>query len=501
MPHQTPRHHTQSTRPARNGSSSSSSPLLQPVCLQSSSFLASTNLTRPQVSGFAGNIYFPALPTIATDLATPIELITLTVTSYLVFQGLAPSLWGPISDTLGRRPAYLGTLALFVAACAALARIDSYPALLVLRCVQSAGSASTIAIGAGVIGDVAPRAERGSAMAVFQAGLLVPIGFGPVIGGALAGALGWHAIFVFLAAYGGAVLLMIGLALPETLRSVVADGSVVPARWIARVPLCLYQDHSPGFQAKSLSAPALPARKRVDFLSLFRVLCSKFAAPMIVFLAIYYSVWQMSITAMSTLFERNYHLGEVQIGLTFIANGVGSVLGTLTTGRILDADYARIKARLKRAGNETSDGEASEEEFPIERARFRLVPLFSVLQCASILMFGWSIQFPAHVHIAVPIVSTFITGWTAISTVSMVTTYLVDIFPESSAAASASLNLARCLCAAGGTSFIVPMIDAIGVGPAFSVCAGVQFLAAGLPLIQWKFAGPWRMKQRGKESE
>ncbi|KAH8705061.1 hypothetical protein BGW36DRAFT_366746 [Talaromyces proteolyticus] len=68
----------------------------------------------------------------------------------------------------------------------------------------------------------------------------------------------------------------------------------------------------------------------------------------------------------------------------------------------------------------------------------------------SIFLFGRTIQYSHQVHIAVPIVSIFISGWTAISTQSLIATYLVDVFPDTSAAASASLNLARCLFAAGG---------------------------------------------------
>jgi len=142
---------------------------------------------------------------------------------------------------------------------------------------------------------------------------------------------------------------------------------------------------------------------------------------------------------------------------------------------------------------------SQEEDFPLESARLRLVPIFSVLQCFSIILFGWTIQYPHKVHIAVPIVSTFITGWTAVSTQSLIMTYLVDIFPDRSAAASASMNLARCLFAAGGTSFIMPMIDGVGVGVAFTICVAVQLVALIGPLIQWKFAAGWRKKE-GEEA-
>ncbi|KAG7414301.1 Itaconate transport protein [Fusarium oxysporum f. sp. rapae] len=452
-------------------------------------------------SGFASNIYFPALPTIAHDLDVSIELINLTVTSYLIFQGLAPSLWGPISDVKGRRLAYSLTFVVFLGACIGLAEAKNYATMVVLRCVQSTGSASTIAIGSGAIGDITARENRGGIMGIFQAGLLVPVAVGPIIGGALAGSLGWRSIFWLLTIYSGVFLLFLVMLLPETLRSIVGNGSRIPTHALAKYPLHVYQKTTKVQWNHGAASTTPVAKKHVDVTGPFRILISKQAAPIIVFLAVYYAVWQMSITAMSSLFENKYGLTETQIGLTFIANGVGSMVGTLITGKILNLDYRRFKARHdgSRARSNTEDDaepdnaqKDQENDFPLETARLRLVPLFSILQCASILLFGWTIQYPHRVHIAVPIVSTFITGWSAVSMQSVVMTYLVDVFHDRSAAASASLNLARCLFAAGGTSFVMPMINSIGVGLAFTICVAVQGVAMASLAIQWKFGAKWR---------
>ncbi|XXH02169.1 hypothetical protein Hte_008537 [Hypoxylon texense] len=462
--------------------------------------------TAATFSGFASNIYFPALPTIARDLDVSIELVNLTVTSYLIFQGIAPSLWGPVSDVKGRRVAYCCTFLVFLGACVGLAETRNYATLIVLRCLQSTGSASTIAIGSGVIGDITTRADRGGFMGIFQAGLLVPVAVGPVIGGALAGSLGWRAIFLFLAIYSAAFLVLLILILPETLRSIVANGSRTPPGPIAKFPLLLYQKTTK-VKWNPEVGPSQPAvRKRVDITGPLRILVSKHAAPIIIFLAVYYAVWQMSITAMSSLFEAKYGLDQTQIGLTFIANGAGSMIGTLVTGKILDKDYRRVKAQHEarstpdnmEAGDNLALSETGPEGFPLEKARLRLVPVFSLAQCLSIILFGWTIQYPDRVHIAVPIVSTFITGWTAVSTQSVVMTYLVDVFSDRSAAASASLNLARCLFAAGGTSFVMPMVDNIGVGLAFTICVIVQAVALLGVAVQWKCAAAWRREAERK---
>ncbi|KAI1073780.1 MFS general substrate transporter [Whalleya microplaca] len=465
--------------------------------------------TAATFSGFASNIYFPALPTIARDLNVSVELVNLTVTSYLIFQGIAPSLWDPVSDVEGRRIAYCYTFLVFLGACIGLAETKNYATLIVLRCLQSTGSASTIAIGSGVIGDITTRADRGGFMGIFQAGLLVPVAVGPVIGGALAGSLGWRAIFWFLTIYSGIFLVLLILLLPETLRSIVANGSRMPSSAIGRYPLLIYQKLTK-VQWNPEAAPSqVAARKHIDVTSPFRILFSKHAAPVIISLAVYYAVWQMSITAMSTLFEERYGLSETQIGLTFIANGVGCMAGTLTTGRLLDADYRRFKAKHEARSNQT-DIETSntltrsatnpEDDFPLEEARLRLISVFSVLQWLSITLFGWTIQY--YVHIAVPIVSTFITGWAAVSIQSVVMTYLVDVFSDRSAAASASLNLARCLFAAGGTSFVMPLVSRIGIGVTFTICAGVQAVALMGVGVQIKFGPVWRREaERGERAK
>ncbi|KAI3325370.1 MFS general substrate transporter [Xylariaceae sp. AK1471] len=453
--------------------------------------IASTAAT---FSGFASNIYFPALSTIADEFNVSLELINLTVTSYLIFQGIAPSFWGPLSDVKGRRLTYCCTFLVFLGACVGLAESKNYATLIVLRSLQSAGSASTIAIGAGVIGDITTREERGGFMGMFQAGLLAPVAIGPVIGGALT-TLGWRAIFWFLTIYSGVFLVLLIILFPETLRSAVSNGGASPSHLIARFPLTIYQKTT---KVKfSPQAAQVAKTSRIDLTGPFRILFSKQAAPIIVFLGIYYAVWQMTITAMSTLFQSHYGLTETQTGLTYIANGVGSIIGTLITGNILDADYRRVKARHEsRAGQDDHDNAT----FPIEMARLRLVPIFAGLQCASVLAFGWTIQYSQRVHIAVPIITTFITGWTLVSTQSVIMTYLIDVFPDQKAGASASMNLARCLLAAGGTSIVMPLINAVGVGLTFTITVAALLVALVGIGIQWRYGGKWRLEADAKRT-
>lgn len=95
-------------------------------------------------SPLSANIYFPALSYIGKDLHVSLELMNLTITAYLICQGIVPSILGDLADTLGRRPVYIMVFLIYFAANIGLAIQDTYPALLVLRILQSSGSSGKI---------------------------------------------------------------------------------------------------------------------------------------------------------------------------------------------------------------------------------------------------------------------------------------------------------------------------------------------------------------------
>lgn len=113
---------------------------------------------------------------------------------------------------------FIGCMVVLSLACVGLALVptDAYWLLMLLRCLQAAGSASTIALGAciltiikniilrettrvpgaGVISDIAASSERGSFFGVWNIGPMIGPCLGPVVGGVLADKLGWRYVFL-----------------------------------------------------------------------------------------------------------------------------------------------------------------------------------------------------------------------------------------------------------------------------------------------------------------
>lgn len=71
--------------------------------------MVSLLMTAALFSPLSANIYLPALPLVADELNVSTQAVNLSVTLFMVFQGIMPTFWGAICDVRGRRPVYLAT--------------------------------------------------------------------------------------------------------------------------------------------------------------------------------------------------------------------------------------------------------------------------------------------------------------------------------------------------------------------------------------------------------
>lgn len=95
--------------------------------------------TAAMVSPMSSYIYYPALVAVA-DMRFSVTLVNLTITSYLIVAGISPAIMGDLADRGGRKLAYVAMWTLYIATNVGIAVWETYPALLVLRMLQSAGS-------------------------------------------------------------------------------------------------------------------------------------------------------------------------------------------------------------------------------------------------------------------------------------------------------------------------------------------------------------------------
>ncbi len=98
------------------------------------------------LSGWSSFITYPAITALAQSLHTSTQAVNYTITAYLVTSVIAPSFLDGLEDRMGRLPITILALALYLGANLEPALQNTYMALLVLRCLQSAGASSTITL-------------------------------------------------------------------------------------------------------------------------------------------------------------------------------------------------------------------------------------------------------------------------------------------------------------------------------------------------------------------
>jgi multidrug resistance protein len=277
-------------------------------------------------SPLSGQIYYPVMPTLIKNYHLTTALVNLTITTYMILQGLAPSFMGTFADNGGRRPAYIIAFAIYTAANIGLAVQNSFAALLVLRCIQSAGSSGTVAFGYGVIADIATPAERGKYIGPMSAGVMVAPALGPVIGGLLSRFLGWRSVFWFLVIVSGGYLLIYMIAMPETARTIVGDGSLPPREWW-RMSLVQYvstrqfrrRRANRTNQEQSEHRPRSSKLKFPNPLASFAILLEKDALIIISYVGLVMLGNVALLTSTPNLFPRLYGFDELQVGLCFLS--------------------------------------------------------------------------------------------------------------------------------------------------------------------------------------
>ncbi|KAJ4417555.1 hypothetical protein N0V82_006114 [Gnomoniopsis sp. IMI 355080] len=460
-------------------------------------------------SPLTAQIYFPALNVVAQAFDVSTTKINLTVTTYMIFQGITPMFIGGLADTAGRRPAYVICFVVYIAANIGVAVCQNYAELLVLRCIQSAGSSSTVALCQAVVADIVTSAERGQYIGITVLPIVLAPSLGPVLGGILAQYLGWRSIFWFLTIIAAITLIAMLLFFPETCRKLVGDGSIRPHPAYRTVWQMTKDTHNKRKAKKTGDADLLhrvttasSGKSRPKFKMNFG---NPFDSVMLLFepvlgLLLFYSGivfagFYAIATSMSEQMKDLYNLTEIELGLMYLPMAAGSVAAAFVVGPGINWNYRR---HAKRLGMTISKGRQDDlSDFPIERARIEVGLPLLLLATLVLFAWGWALQYRAS--IAVPAVLLFLMGLGMIGFNNTSSVLIVDMYPGRAGAATAANNLTRCLIGSAATAAITPMINSMGIGWSFTLYGFLYLLGAPMLLLIMKNGIKWRRRLKEKE--
>ncbi|KAI1383323.1 major facilitator superfamily transporter [Hypoxylon trugodes] len=460
-------------------------------------------------SPLTAQIYLPALTTIATDFHVTVSQINLTVTTYMIFQGLTPMFVGSLADTAGRRPAYFICFIIYICANIGCALAPSYPALLVLRMLQSAGSSTTVALCQAVVADCITSAERGHYVGYTSLPILLAPAVGPIIGGVLSQYAGWRWIFWLLSILAGIVLTIHAFFLPETCREIVGDGSIRPhpayrTLWqLSKDALRRRRERrnqqlngDPLAHTTSHASTKRSLRiKKVNILQSIIILCEKEMFVLLSYGSIAFTGFYCVATAMPTQLSEKYGFDQVKVGLMYLPMVGGSIIAAFINGKLMNWNYRRHCKLLGVPYERSKQQDLS--DFPIERARLEIGVPMLCLTIACILGWGWVFQYRAH--IAVLCVLLFLLGWAVVGFSNSINVLLVDVNPGSAGAATASNNLTRCLVGAAATAVIGPMINGVGTGWSFTILGLIYIAFSPMIFMVMKYGVKWRKEKQDRK--
>ncbi|KAF3000491.1 hypothetical protein E8E14_004416 [Neopestalotiopsis sp. 37M] len=403
-----------------------------------------------------------ASPEVAKEFHTTGSIINVSNAMYMLFMGLSPMFWGPMSQVYGRRWVTIVTAIAFLACSIGTALAPNLAAFFVFRILSAFEGTSFILVGSSVIGDIYRPTERATALGWFLSGTLIGPAFGPFLGGIIVTYTTWRVIFWLQTGLAAIAAVGTFFLLPETIYHKKIDDLV-------------------GFSRKekvrTLATMVNPWRviRLYEYPNLFLAALASSAL-----------LWNMYsiLAAIRYVLNPRFNLTTpLQGGLFYLAPGVGYLLGTFFGGRY--ADYM-VRRYIKKRGM----------RIPEDRL-YSAMPFMAFI-AACMLVYGWTIHFDKG-GIPLAVVILFLQGFAQLFCFPSLNTYCLDVMPKSSGEVVAGNYVLRYLFACASTGAVLPAINAIGVGW-FSTISCVFMIVGCLCIfstITW--GRKWRESIDGKK--
>ncbi|KAJ6606099.1 MFS transporter [Mycena vulgaris] len=386
-----------------------------------------------------------AIPEVASRFNTTGTIINLSNAIYLVFMGLSPCFWAPLSQVYGRRWICLSSAFLFFACSLGTAFSPNLPAFFVFRALTAFQGTSFLIVGASCLGDIYRPTERATAMGWFLSGTLIGPAVGPFIAGVIVTFRGWQVIFYLQAALGGFATVMVFFFLPETIHHKRSEELVGLTR--AQTALKLWEWTNPLRVIKLYKYPNL----------IFAALGSS---------ALVWNMYSL-LTPIRYIINPRFALTTpIQSGLFYLAPGCGH------PGRRALGPTTPSKNGSRSAG----------VRIPEDRLR-SCIPFMGVIIPVCMVIYGWSIEKAAG-GIALPVIVMFLQGCAQLFCFPSLNTYCLDVMQSRSAEVVAGNYMVRYFFAAAGSAVVLPAVEKIGVGCVYATA-------------QW--GEGWRDKIDGRE--
>ena len=393
------------------------------------------------------------------------------VTTWAMGFACSPMFLAPLSELNGRRPVFLASGVIFLAALIGCALTDSFAGMLVARFFVGAGASTYATMCGGVMADIFHNEHRNTPMAIYSGGALAGTGFGPFVSGFIIGKVNYRWVF-----YHQIIALVFTLTLMVFFFSE-TRGSVLLSRRAAVINKYLDQISKatetseaqvPAVRFKVAADESRASVSRLIYLSLtipFKLLATE---PVVFFFSLWaanaWALLYMTFSVIPLVFTDVYGFDTQANGCVFAAIAGGSLIGTglsIYQDRLARQYWPKFTA--------------------VPEGRLYFACLESALLPVGLFWFGWTAR--SDVHWISP---TLALGTAQIGIFSIylaVFNYLADVYHRYASSALAGQSFCRNVLAAVFPLFTKQLFSRLGYGGASSLLGGIAVILTAVPWV------------------
>lgn len=298
------------------------------------------------IVGFASAVDSPAIPQASKEFGVSQVVESLATGLFLIGFGIGGLVAGPVSETLGRNPVYIGTLSLYMIFIMASGLAPNIGAQLAFRFIAGFFGSTPLTCAGGSISDLWTPLERGFVFPIFANAAFTGPLLGPVIGGFIAQStlISWRWTEWVTLIWSGLILIIVVLFLPETFPPILL-------KWKAA--------HLRELTGDDRYRGSIEVRQETFFVrmrrALYRPLLLTFREPIIILVALYltvvYIILFTFLEGFDYIYGDTYGISQGHTGLCFLA----IIIGLFGASALVPFLYKKAKRDLEKVKEQGGD--------------------------------------------------------------------------------------------------------------------------------------------------
>ncbi|CRG90778.1 putative transporter mfs2 [Talaromyces islandicus] len=431
------------------------------------------------IVGFASAIDSAIIPQARAEFGVSEVAESLSTGIFMIGFGSGALIAGPFSETVGRNPIYILTMALYMVFLVGAGAAPNLSAQLACRFFSGMFGATPLVCAGGSLSDLWNPAERVFAFPMFACfSFLGPL-IAPLVGGWVgeSATLSWRWSEWITLIFSGIILTVVVLIQPETYHPILL-------KWKAQHLRRLTGDkrYRGGIEIRKTSLAMRLVR------ALYRPILMFIQEPIIILFGLYltvvYIVLFTFLTGYTFIFTDVYGLSQGMTGVCF----VGQMVGVLSCGALIPLNVHLRRRDIARAKALGPDVKVA----PESRLYWAMIggPAIPI----SLFWMGWTAR--PDISIWSPLLASVLFGFGILCVFMTTYQYLIDSYEVYAASALASITLIRYVVSGAFIEISIPFYRNMGVAYTLTILGSISGVLVLIPFAFYKYGPAIRRKSK-----